>query len=96
MGVVRKPQRPQHSGGADRSSRSSATLSQGDKDGRCTGRWWYRPLIPALRRQRPVDLCEFKANLVYTVSSRTAKTVTQRNPVSKNTKSRVSYLPETK
>jgi hypothetical protein len=41
------------------------------------------PLIPALRRQRWVDLCEFEASLVYGVGSRTAK-ATQRNPVSKN------------
>ena len=31
------------------------------------------PLIPAHRRQRQVDLCEFKASLVYTVSSRSAR-----------------------
>uniref|UniRef100_A0A8C6W909 Histone-lysine N-methyltransferase n=1 Tax=Nannospalax galili TaxID=1026970 RepID=A0A8C6W909_NANGA len=29
--------------------------------------WWCTPLIPALRRQRQVDLCEFKASLVYIV-----------------------------
>jgi hypothetical protein len=29
--------------------------------------WWCTPLIPALGRQRPEDLCEFEANLVYTV-----------------------------
>ena len=29
------------------------------------------PLIPALERQRQTDLCEFKASLVYRVSSRT-------------------------
>ena len=28
------------------------------------------PLIPALRRQRQADLCEFKASLVYRVNSR--------------------------
>jgi hypothetical protein len=39
-------------------------------------------LIPALGRQRWVDLHEFEANLVYTVSSRTARG-TQRNPVSR-------------
>jgi hypothetical protein len=33
------------------------------------------PLIPALRRQQLVGLCELKASLVYTASSRTAKTV---------------------
>jgi hypothetical protein len=41
--------------------------------------WWCTPLIPALGRQTP----EFEANLVYRVSSRTAR-ATQRNPVSKN------------
>ena len=40
------------------------------------------PLIPALGRQRQVDFSEFKASLVYRVSSRTVRTVTQRNPVS--------------
>lgn len=33
------------------------------------------PLIPALERQRQVDLCEFKTNLVYRESSRTAKAI---------------------
>ena len=49
------------------------------------GQWWWQhtPLIPALGRQRQVDFCEFKANLVYKASSRTAM-VTQRNPVLKN------------
>ena len=32
--------------------------------------WWYRPLIPALGRQRQMDLCEFKASLVYKVEDR--------------------------
>ena len=41
------------------------------------------PLIPALGRQRQADLSELEANLVYIVSSRTAKTITQRNPVFK-------------
>ena len=31
------------------------------------------PLIPAPRRKRQVDLCEFKTSLVYIVSSETAK-----------------------
>jgi hypothetical protein len=30
----------------------------------------YTPLIPAFRRQRQIDLCEFQASLVYIVSSR--------------------------
>ena len=42
------------------------------------------PLIPALERQRQVDLYEFEASLVYTVSFRTVRAVTQRNPVSKH------------
>jgi hypothetical protein len=33
-------------------------------------------LILPLRRQRQVDLCEFKASLVYKVSSKTAKAIT--------------------
>jgi hypothetical protein len=32
-------------------------------------------LIPALRRQRQVDLCEFKATLVYTLSFRIARDI---------------------
>jgi hypothetical protein len=43
------------------------------------------PLISALGRQRQADLCEFKASLVYRVSSRTAKAI-QRNPVSREEK----------
>ena len=38
------------------------------------------PLIPALRRQRLVDVCELEARLVCRLSSRTAR-ATQRNPV---------------
>ena len=41
-------------------------------------------MIPALGRQRQADLSEFEASLVYRVSSRTTRTVTERNPVSKN------------
>ena len=39
------------------------------------------PLNPALGRQMQADLCEFKASLIYRVSSRTASTK-QRNTVS--------------
>ena len=40
------------------------------------------PLILALERQRQADLSEFKASLIYKVSSRTAR-ATQTNPVTK-------------
>ena len=36
--------------------------------------WWNMPLILALGRQRQEDLCEFKASLVYRMSSRLAET----------------------
>ena len=42
------------------------------------------PLIPALGRQRQVDLCEFEARLVYRVNSKIGSKATQRNPLSKN------------
>lgn len=45
--------------------------------------WWFTPLMPALRRKRQVELCEFKANLVYIVNSREAR-VTQKYCVSSN------------
>jgi hypothetical protein len=44
-------------------------------------RWLHMLLIPALQRQ----IAEFKASLVYKVSSRTAR-ATQRNPVSEKKK----------
>ena len=44
------------------------------------------PFIPALTRQMQTDLYEFETNLVYKVSLRTARVVTQRNPVSKKQK----------
>ena len=47
------------------------------------GRWWRTPLIPALGRQRQVDLCEFEASLVSRASARIGSKATQRNPVSK-------------
>ena len=47
-------------------------------------------LILALRRQKQVDLCEFEASLTYKVSSRTARAVTEGNPVSKKTKNKTT------
>ena len=41
------------------------------------------PLIPALRRQRQVHLCEFKTSLVYRTSSRIDR-ARQRDSASKN------------
>ena len=40
------------------------------------------PLIPAVRRQRKVNLSEIEASLVYKLSYRIAR-ATQRNPVLK-------------
>jgi hypothetical protein len=40
--------------------------------------WLCTPLIPALGRQRQVELCEFEFILVYRASSSTAR-VTQRH-----------------
>lgn len=34
------------------------------------GAWWYKPLIPILRRQRQAYLYEFKARLIYIASYR--------------------------
>ena len=43
----------------------------------------HMPLIPALRKQKQVDLCEFEVSLVYIASSRTARAI-EGDPVSKN------------
>ena len=51
-------------------------------------------LIPEIRRQRQIDLCEFEASLVYKSTPRIARTVTQRNPVSeKQTTKKVKQNP---
>ncbi|MGE9501762.1 hypothetical protein ACQP3D_25510, partial [Escherichia coli] len=47
------------------------------------GRWSCMPLIPALGRQRQVNLCEFEASLLSRVSARIGFKATQRNPVLK-------------
>ena len=52
-------------------------------------------LIPSLRRQRQAELCEFKVSLVYRVSSRTARAVRQRNPVSKQNKQTITTKKKT-
>jgi hypothetical protein len=38
------------------------------------GQWWFKPLIPKLKRQRQVDLCEFEASLISIMSSKSART----------------------
>ena len=52
---------------------------------------WLTSLILVLGRQRQVDLCEFKASLVYRVSSKTVR-ATQRNPVLKNNNSQKAFF----
>lgn len=42
-------------------------------------------MVAALRKQKQIELCEFKASLVYKLISRTAG-ATQWDPVSKNKK----------
>lgn len=43
------------------------------KEAIIAARWWRTPLNPALRTQRQGDVCEFKASLVYIVSSRPSR-----------------------
>ena len=50
---------------------SGAILARQEQ--RVARQWWHTHLIPALGRQ--VDLCEFKASLVYIASSKTASEV---------------------
>ena len=57
-----------------------------------SGQWWCTPLVPVLGRQRQVDL-ELEASLVYRVSARTAKAVTQRNPVLGEEKYSLGHTP---
>jgi hypothetical protein len=54
--------------------------------------WWHVPFIPALGKQRVYGLCGFEASLVYKGSSRTARTIPQRNPVSKQTHKQTKNL----
>jgi hypothetical protein len=46
-------------------------------------------LIPALRRQKQADLCEFEASLVYKMNSRTARAV-HRNHILENKKIKIN------
>jgi len=58
---------------------------EGEEWGKRRWWWWRTPLIPALRRQRQVALCECKASLVYRASSRTARAI-EENSLSSKTK----------
>jgi hypothetical protein len=44
------------------------------------------PLIPALRRQRQVGICDFQANLIHKASSRTAMALLHRETLSQKKK----------
>ena len=59
--------------------------SSGKKQSNSAKHCWLLSLIPALGRQKQVDLSEFKARLFYKMSSRISK-ATKRNPVSENQK----------
>ena len=48
--------------------------------------WWCMPLIPALGREKQVDLCEFEASLVYRTSSRTGSKATEKPCLEKQEK----------
>ena len=55
------------------------------------GRWWRTPLIPALGRQRQVDLYEFETSLIYRASSRTGTKTTEK-PCFEKAKKKKSLL----
>ena len=54
------------------------------KTKQAAGWCWHTPLIPALGRQRQVDLSESDACLVSKGNSRPTSSATQRNPVWRN------------
>jgi hypothetical protein len=50
--------------------------------------WWCMPGLLALRRQWQANLCEFKASLVYIMSSSTVRAMRRTKPLEP-----VSMLP---
>lgn len=46
--------------------------------------WWCMPLIIALKRQKHVDVYEFKTNLVYMASSRSTRAPSETLCLNKN------------
>ena len=65
------------------------------KSNKCNWWWWQTLLIPALGRQRQVDLCEFEANLVYRASSRTGSKATEKHYLGKKNQQqkRMQFCP---
>jgi hypothetical protein len=51
-------------------------------------------LIPVPQRQRQTDIYEFEASLVYKISSKAARDVTQKNPVWKKKKNQTKKTPK--
>jgi hypothetical protein len=52
------------------------------------------PLILVFVKQKQVDLCEFKANLVYRVSSRTEDRATEKSCLEKPKKKKTKKTPQ--
>jgi hypothetical protein len=52
------------------------------------GQWWHTPLIPALRRQRQVDLVSSRPTWTTVESSRTAKEYTVKPCLKKQNKTK--------
>ena len=84
--ILQKPHPPQqlllqkreNSSSGESPETDSEVLSQNKINQ--VGWWWHTTLIPALGRQRQVDLCEFQVSLGYRTNSRTARAVTQEKP----------------
>lgn len=53
------------------------------------GRWWCKPLFPALGRQRQLRFLEFEASLVYQASSKTVRAVLKKAKNKKKNKQKV-------
>ena len=56
---------------------------------------WYTPSIPALERQKQVDLCEFEVSLVYRGNSRIGSKATEKPCLGKQNKIKSKTKPKT-
>ena len=65
------------------------------KNKQAVGRWWCMPLIPAFCWWRQVDLCRFKASLIYRVSPRIGSIATEK-PCLENHVNSKAYKTKTK